>query len=202
MTQGFYSPVYVFNTETNRCEATDHFDHYYFVAAGFFDLFTIKNYNAEITYYDFNQNALDFKHALLNHWNCTKQQLWDMVRSMKCTYTLGEFDIESGLTHKELFDRNWERICQDDWLEQFELVQRMHCNFVKFDVVEQSLHQLVPHDDQKKFMWISNCFEYEHNGCREKQRTAYVRFADEAQQLGMFVHGIDPLIDEQISKWL
>ena len=78
------SPVYIFNTEPLK--HTPFVDEYFLLPAGFMDAYLLNWSPGKITYYDFNPNALDFKRTLIEQWDCTKTQLWEIIGDLKYPY--------------------------------------------------------------------------------------------------------------------
>ena len=194
------SPVYIFNTEALKRKL--HFaDEYFLLPAGFMDAYLLNWSPSKITYYDFNPNALNFKRTLIEQWDCTKTQLWEIVSDLKYPYALSDFGVPNfhSLTLKEQFDAGWDSFVFADWIDRFHAVKGSDVSYVLFDLVNNPmLCGLVEKSDTRKYMWFSNCFDYAHGDSLGRQRKSYEIFRKAAKRHGLFLHGLDPIVDNFI----
>lgn len=194
------SPVYIFNTEALK-RTPNFFDEYFLLPAGFMDAYLLNRTPSKITYYDFNPNALDFKRTLIEQWDCTKKQLWEIVGDLKYPYALSDFGVPNfrSLTPKEQFDAGWDSVMHSDWIDGFNAVKDSEASYVLFDIVKNPmLCGLVQESDTKKYMWFSNCFDYAHGDSLERQSKSYEIFRKAAKRHQLFLHGADPILDNFI----
>lgn len=194
------SPVYIFNTEAIQ-HRSQQFDEYFLLPAGFMDAYLLNCSSSKITYYDFNPNALDFKRTLIEQWDCTKKQLWEIVGDLKYPYALSDFGVPNFhfLTPKEQFNAGWDLLVNDKRMDKFCAVKESEVSYVLFDIVKNPmLCGLVQESDTKKYMWFSNCFDYAHGDSLERQSKSYEIFRKAAKRHQLFLHGADPILDNFI----
>lgn len=191
------SPVYIFNTEkefNNRLN----FDLYYLLPAGFMDTKIVKQ-SSNIVYYDFNPRALDFKKTLVEQWDCSKQQLWQIVNDLDYLYCYSDYRVAnfSTLSNREKFDSNWHNTTTTDIFDSFSVIKESKVEYQIFDIVTNPmLCGLVKQDTNKKYIWFSNCFDYKHNHTQSAQLASFNIFSKAAKRHRLFVHGIDPVRDD------
>lgn len=199
------SPVYIFNTEKNI--TTDKkFDEYYLLPAGFMDAFVVTDLHRKIIYYDNNITALYFKKYLIEHWDTTKKSLWHIINDLKYNYSYSDYGIANfnELTNKEKFDLNWNKLSNNDVFEKFNMIKyQARITYQVFDIVmNPMLCTLVEYNATKKYFWFSNCFDYAHTHTTEQQRNSYKIFNSSAKRHGLFIHGVDPIIDDDVYGFL
>lgn len=184
------STIYVFNTENiwKKSDAKLKFDHYYFLPAGFKDLFTITDFSKPITYYDFNIHALNFKKILLKDWDCSKKKLWEIYNDCKQYKTLGDYKVNVKLKKpREVFDIQWNRISTSEILYSFKNIQNMDSSFIEFDIVQNpKLENLLIDNTKNNYIWASNCFSYHYYELNFTKKQ-FKKFIKNARSLNLYV---------------
>jgi len=191
-------PVYIFNTET-PFPSIPFFEEYYLLPAGFYDSSVLPSNNVTVTYYDFNQAALNFKKLLIEQWNCSKDQLWEIIEDLKinCVYSNSGTKNFEDMTQREKFDANWYKLCKTkDVFESFFKVKSNTVKFIKYDIVKNpSLDDLIQNNTKTKYMWFSNCFKYEYGEDTDIQTCAYTQFIKTANDYNLFIDGKDVMLN-------
>ena len=191
------SPVYIFNTE-KQFQNHLNFDLYYLLPAGFMDTQIVKQ-SSNIVYYDFNPLALAFKRTLVEQWDCSKQQLWQIVNDLDCVYCYSDYQVVDfdRLTNREKFDINWRNASPSDTMESFFTIKQSNIQYQEFDIVNNPmLCGLVKQDTNKKYIWFSNCFDYKHSYSEAAQLASFDIFSKSAKRHQLFVHGLNPRRDD------
>ncbi len=189
-------PVYIFNTE-HFINVTQQFDKYYLLPAGFWDAkINYRKIPINITYYDVNPNELAFKKTLIDEWDCSKEQLWQIVNDLKCSYAYSDYNLPNfyELSPREQFDENWKSHTNSDVYHEFFSIKESNVSFVLIDIVIEEISKKLHIDYQlKNYFWFSNCFEFALLHPDELQRSSFKRFIASMQGSGVYMHGIDPV---------
>ena len=195
------SPVYIFNTE-KIVTVNKKFEEYYLLPAGFMDAFIVSGLNKKIIYYDNNIHALYFKKYLIENWDTKKNSLWSIINDLKFNYSYSNFGITNfeDLTDKEKFDVNWSNLTTTDTFDKFNVLRaQRYVSYNQFDIVlNPMLCKLVDYNTTKKYFWFSNCFDFAHTHTTKQQRHAFEIFKYSAKRHGLFLHGVDPIIDDNV----